>query len=216
MSVEAELRFAERIRLATRAEHERAEQAEFVAALMGGRLDLAAYAAMVMQNHAVYCALEQAAQTQRDAPVAGRFVFDELARREALEADLAWLLGPDWAEAVRVLPAVLRYVDRIEGVCTTWEGGFVAHHYTRYLGDLSGGQIIRSRLRTLYGLDSDGVRFYVFDDIPKPKPFKDNYRTLLDEAPWDATEQARIIDEVDLAFRLNRAVFDELGELAGL
>jgi heme oxygenase (biliverdin-producing, ferredoxin) len=216
VSVEAKIHFAERIRLATRAEHERAERAEFVAALMDGRLDLAAYTAMVMQNHVVYCALERAAQAQRDAPVAGRFVFDELARRDALEADLAWLLGPDWADAVRVLPAVERYVERIEQVCTTWEGGFVAHHYTRYLGDLSGGQIIRNRLRTLYGMDTDGVRFYVFDRIAKPKPFKDNYRRLLDQAPWDAAEQSRIIGEVDLAFRLNRAVFDELGELAGL
>lgn len=208
--------FAERIKLATREEHERAERSGFVSALLDGQLDRAAYIAMAGQNHLIYSVLEQAAQAQRDAPVAGRFVFDALARRSALEADLTWLAGPDWAASLRPLPAVAAYVDRMREVCFTWEGGFVAHHYTRYLGDLSGGQIIRSRLRTNYGLDHDGVRFYVFDDIAKPKVFKDTYRRLLDDAPWDRAEQDRIIAEVDTAFRLNRAVFDDLAELCGL
>jgi len=212
----ADTGFAERIKQETRAEHERAERSEFVVALLDGRLDKNAYAEMVGQNYLVYSVLEQAARAQHDDPVAGRFVFDSLARRSALEADLAWLHGSEWRDELRPLPSVERYLDRLREVCFTWQGGFVAHHYTRYLGDLSGGQIIRSRLRAIYGMELDGVRFYVFDEIAKPKLFKDAYRRLLDEAPWDAAERDRVVAEVDLAFRLNRAVFDDLGRAAGL
>ncbi len=208
--------FAERIKRETRAEHERAERSEFVAALLGGRLDKNAYVAMVEQNYLVYSELESAAQAQRNDPVAGRFVFDSLARRSALEADLTWLRGSEWRDGLRPLPAVEAYLLRLREVCFDWHGGFVAHHYTRYLGDLSGGQIIRNRLRAVYGMELDGVRFYVFDEITKPKLFKDAYRRLLDEAPWDEAERDRIVAEVELAFRLNRAVFDDLGRLAGL
>lgn len=206
--------FAERIKRSSRAEHERAESAGFVVDLMAGRLELAAYAAMAGQLRAVYAVLEEAALAQRGDPVAGRFVFDSLTRTPALDADLAWLLGGR-AAAIELLPATRRYVDRLRAVAFDWPGGFVAHHYTRYLGDLSGGAIIRNRLRSVYGLELDGVRFYVFDEIAKPKPFKDAYRRLLDEAPWDAGEQQRVLDEVDIAFRLNRALFDDLDRTVG-
>jgi heme oxygenase len=40
----------------------------------------------------------------------------------------------------------------------------LAHAYVRYLGDLSGGQIIGARLRKAYNLETlDGRRFYFFD-----------------------------------------------------
>ena len=92
----------------------------------------------------------------------------------------------------------------------------MAHHYTRYLGDLSGGQIIRHKLRQVYGLTDDGVRFYTFDEIAKPKRFKDGYRALLDGAGWDAGEQTALIAEANEAFRLNRAVFDDLASAVGV
>jgi heme oxygenase len=97
-------------------------------------------------------------------------------------------------------------------VAFDWPAGLVAHHYLRYLGDLSGGQIIRRLVGRAYGLDTDGVRFYVFDEIPKPKPFKDAYRAALDAVPWDEEEKARVVAEVSLAFRLNRDLFADLGE----
>ena len=51
----------------------------------------------------------------------------------------------------------------------------IAHHYTRYLGDLSGGQTLRRCAVRHFGLDKNstqGVAFYCFPDIPSPKDFK--------------------------------------------
>ena len=202
--------FAARLRTATRDEHERAERSAFVGALFAGALGRDAYAALLGQSHLFYSVLEEAGEAWRGDPVIGRFVMDPLLRRPALEADLAWLLGPDWRERVRPLAATLSYVDRLREVCFTDRGAFVAHHYTRYLGDLSGGQIIRRKLKDLYGLEVDGVRFYAFDGIEKPKPFRDHYRGLLDGTPWRAGEFDALVAEANMAFRLNRAVFDDL------
>ena len=208
--------FAARLRDLTRAEHERTEESAFVSALLDGRLPRTAYAELLGQSYLFYRVLEEAGEKWRGDRVAGSFVFDELVRVPALTADLAWLRGPSWHASLAPLPATRRYADRIREVCFTSRSAFVAHHYTRYLGDLSGGQIIRHKLRQVYDLTDDGVRFYRFDEIAKPKRFKDGYRDLLDGAGWDAGEQTALIAEANEAFRLNRAVFEDLASTVGV
>ncbi|GAB3436080.1 biliverdin-producing heme oxygenase [Actinophytocola sediminis] len=204
------------LKAATRVEHERTESSPFITALLDGTLDRGAYAALLGQSYLFYAVLEEAGESWRGDQVVGSFVSDALVRAAALEADLAWLLGADWRASVLALPATERYVDRLRQVCFDSPSAFVAHHYTRYLGDLSGGQIIRHRLRTNFGLVDDGVRFFIFDGVPKPKLFKDDYRARLDTMPWDAGEQSNLVAEANEAFRLNRGVFDDLGEAHGV
>lgn len=204
------------LRDATRDEHERTESSPFVTALMDGRLDRSAYTALLGQSYLFYAVLEEAGDRWRGDAVVGGFVTDALTRRDALEKDLAWLSGPEWRAALAPLPATQRYVDRLRQTCFSSRSAFVAHHYTRYLGDLSGGQIIRSKLRNIYGLTEDGVRFYIFDGIAKPKVFKDTYRALIDGVAWDASERTALIAEANEAFRLNRGVFDDLGKALGV
>lgn len=208
--------FAARLRDLTREEHERTEESAFVSALLDGHLPRAAYAELLGQSYLFYRVLEEAGEKWRGDRVAGSFVFDELVRVPALTADLAWLRGTSWHASLAPLPATRRYVDRIREVCFTSRSAFVAHHYTRYLGDLSGGQIIRHKLRQVYDLTDEGVRFYHFDEIAKPKRFKDGYRDRLDGAGWDAGEQTALIAEANEAFRLNRAVFEDLASAVGV
>ncbi|WP_424185078.1 heme oxygenase (biliverdin-producing) [Actinokineospora sp. G85] len=204
--------FAARLRAATRGEHEHAERLPFFDALLAGALDRRAYTALLGQNHAFYTVLEDAGEVWRGHPLAGPFVVDALLRRSALEADLEFLLGADWLAETAPMPATAAYVDRLREVAFTDPVAFVAHHYTRYLGDLSGGQVLLRGAREVYGLDRDGVRFFLFDDIDRIKPFRDRYRALLDGAPFDDAQRAALIAEANHAFRLNRAVFDGLGE----
>ncbi|MGH3877040.1 MAG: heme oxygenase (biliverdin-producing) [Actinophytocola sp.] len=207
---------ATRLREATREEHERTEQAPFVDALLAGRLPRSAYVRLLGQSYLFYRVLEEAGASWAADRVVGSFVSGALVRGPSLEADLAWLCGPSWHASLTPLPATKRYIDRIREVCFTTRSAFVAHHYTRYLGDLSGGQIIRHKLRGIYDLHDDGLRFYTFHEIAKPKRFKDSYRALLDGTSWDAGEQTTLISEANEAFRLNRAVFDDLAETVGV
>jgi heme oxygenase (biliverdin-producing, ferredoxin) len=98
-------------------------------------------------------------------------------------------------------------------VCFSWPGGFVAHHYTRYLGDLSGGQFLARAIKRRLGLDaSTGTAFYDCSSVGDLTAFKDAYRVRLNCAPWSAEEQARIVAETALAYDLNTEVLLELGD----
>ena len=207
----ADSSFSARLREATAEVHDAAERSAFMTALMNGGVPLSGYVQLIAQYLPIYRALESAAEAMRDDPVAGPFALRELDRRFALEADLVTLAGPDWSRHVEVAPATQAYVARIEEVCSDWAGGFVAHHYVRYLGDLSGGQIVRRILRRIYDLDDDrGLSFYVFDQIDNSVAVKKRYRTLLDDSPWSPEEQDRIAAEATLAFDLNVGVFAAL------
>lgn len=181
--------------------------------LLEGDLPLSAYTRLLAQYLPIYEALEAAATRHHDDPAAGAFARPALHRSAAIRQDLAELGSADAAEA-HITAATQAYVERIDETCAAWPGGFVAHHYVRYLGDLSGGQIIRRVLRRRFGLDGDrGLSFYVFDQIDGAVEFKKEYRQLLDSAPWDAEEQTRIVAEARRAFEHNVAVFASLDAL---
>ena len=207
--------FSTRIRDETRPEHERAESSPFITAYLAGRLPIGGYAALQGQLWFVYEALESSARELRDDPVAGPFLDVRLDRLPSLEVDLRRLVGEDWRDRVRAGEAAAAHAERIRELARTWPGGFIAHHYIRYLGDLSGGRALGSKARKLYQLDDDGVRFYRFDDIDSPREFKDGYRRLLDTAPWSSDEQARIVDEARTGFRMTEAMFGELDRTVG-
>jgi heme oxygenase len=204
-------RFSDVLRAGTSDEHRRAEGSTFARDLLRGQIPRDGYVALAAQLWFVYTVLEEAGDVMRADPVAEPFVFDELRRVPALERDLTFLVGADWEQHIEPLPATAAYCTRLREVAFTWPGGFVAHHYTRYLGDLSGGQAIRKVVvRTFELTDGDGVQFYDFPDIADPKAFKATYRGLLDGAPWDDDERARIVEESSIAFRHNGALLAQL------
>ncbi|MHA5051552.1 biliverdin-producing heme oxygenase [Streptomyces sp. SD15] len=205
--------FSTLLRTASHELHMEANTSTFMSDLLGGRLGVEAYARYTEQLWFVYEALEAETERLASDPVAGPFIQPELLRRTALERDLAHLRGPDWRATLTALPATQAYAARVTECARTWPGGYVAHHYTRYLGDLSGGQIVRDKAERTWGFvrKGDGVRFYVFEDITNPAAFKRSYRELLDGVLADDLEQQRIITECKRAFALNTAVFHALG-----
>ncbi|MGW0109235.1 biliverdin-producing heme oxygenase [Streptomyces cellulosae] len=206
--------FSTLIRTASHEQHMEAETSTFMTDLLGGRLGVDAYARYTEQLWFVYEALESGTQGLASDRVAGPFVRPELFRLAALERDLEHLRGPDWRATLTALPATRVYADRVATVARAWPAGYIAHHYTRYLGDLSGGQIIRDKAERTWGFarKGDGVRFYVFEGISNPAAFKREYRALLDAVSVDDLEKQRIVAECKRAFSLNSDVFRALGE----
>lgn len=212
LPVEEELPLSALLREGTRADHGAANSEDFIEQLMSGALNRAAYADLSAQLLVVYEALEEASAAVRHDERGAGLVFSELTRVPAIERDLAFLYGPSWREEIRILPATREYADRVRET-----GGslphYAAHSYTRYLGDLSGGQIVKRMMKQHYGLDEEGVAFYTFPDIPKVKVFKDAYRNRLDELALDPDEVAATLAEAHHAFHLNRVVFTALAEI---
>ncbi|QJT01307.1 biliverdin-producing heme oxygenase [Streptomyces asoensis] len=206
--------FSTLIRTASHEQHVEAETSTFMSDLLGGRLGVEAYARYTEQLWFVYEALEAGAGRLGSDPVAGPFIQPGLFRLPALERDLAHLRGAGWRSGVSALPATEAYAARVRECAERWPAGYVAHHYTRYLGDLSGGQIIRDKAERTWGFErkGDGVRFYVFEEIGNPAAFKRGYRELLDGVRADDLEKQRIVSECKRAFALNTDVFRALGE----
>ena len=189
------------------AEHRDAEQSPFVSELLAGRVDERGYADYLARLRTVYAALEAAVRAHRDDPAVAAVHDPALERLAAIDADLThWRPGGDHDVAS---PAADAYRARIEEATG---GRLVAHHYTRYLGDLSGGQAIGRILDRTFGLGGQGLDFYDFAAVPRPKPYKDAYRARLDALPASAAEPAVVVAEVRTAFRLNQGLFAELGE----
>jgi heme oxygenase len=203
-------RLSLRLRRDTSAVHDAAQANGFLDALATGRLPWEAYADLAAQHWFLYESLELAAATMVHDPVARAFVFPELTRLPALEADLRFLHGPRWGSRIAALPATTTYCTRLRDTANAGPIGFIAHHYTRYLGDLSGGQYLGRAVARAYGFSGDGHRFFVFTEL-NPDAFKTYYRRLLDALPWSRFEQDQFLAEVTKAYQLNIAVLDDLG-----
>jgi heme oxygenase (biliverdin-producing, ferredoxin) len=191
------------LREGSQAEHTQAEESGFMTQLMRGGINARGYADYLARLRRVYAALEDAAATLVDDPIAGPFIDPALERLAALDADLE-----HWGPGDGTSAATDAYVARIDDAAR-WGGTFLAHHYTRYLGDLSGGQVAGRLLSRELG--PEGLTFYAFPAIPKPKPYKDAYRAKLDAAPLTPAEKSRVLDEVKATFQHNGALFSELG-----
>ncbi|GIF12209.1 heme oxygenase (biliverdin-producing) [Actinoplanes teichomyceticus] len=187
-----------------------ARHSRFVQALVAGRLPVTAYAELAAQHWFVYEALEQATAAMAGDPVAGRFCFPELLRLPAIEADLTFLYGAGWPERIVALPSTTTYCTRIRSVAVDRDTGFVAHHGTRYLGDLDGGQWLGAAVFQAYRFDRRGYRFFVFEGVD-PRLLRTRYRQRLDAVGWGRAERGAFLSEAAAAAQLGLNLLVELG-----
>jgi heme oxygenase len=146
-----------------------------------------------------------------DHPVVGPIANPQLNRREALEKDLTYYFGGDWRKQIKATPGAQQYVARLHQVAKEAPELLVGHHYTRYIGDLSGGVILKNIAQKAMNLgEHDGLRFYEFDAINDEKAFKTTYRATLDALPIDQATADRIVAEANEAFHCNMKMFQEL------
>jgi heme oxygenase len=188
-----------------------AENVGFVKCFLKGVVEKNSYRKLVANFYFIYSAMEEEMEKHRVHPVVGKIYFPQLNRKYALEQDLTYYYGYNWHEQIKLSPAGEAYVARIREISSTQPELLVAHSYTRYLGDLSGGQILKGIAQTAMKLsDGSGTAFYEFADIPDEKVFKHEYRQALDEIPVDQATGDRIVEEANAAFGLNMKMFQEL------
>ncbi|BBZ22872.1 heme oxygenase (biliverdin-producing) [Mycolicibacter hiberniae] len=196
------------MREGSQAAHDAAEASPFVSELMGGRVNEQGYVDYLSRLRMVYAALEAAVRANREDALVASVYDPALERLSAIEADLQFWTGGAVPEVDS--PAVQAYCDRIGAASNS---ALLAHHYTRYLGDLSGGQAVGRVLDRTFSLGGAGLAFYEFP--VRAKPYKDAYRARLDNLGLTPDEIDGVVDEVRFAFGLNQDLFDELaGNLA--
>ena len=196
-----------RVRAATASAHRAAETRGFITRLMDGEFDLATYATYLTQYAHVYRAIESRTP-QPDDPA---LINDpRLHRFPSIASDLAGLGIHEW-EATEPLKSTLAYARHLDELGDTDAPRYLAHHYTRYLGDLSGGPAIGALMARHYGASPAQLSFYRFEQIDSAPRFKNAYRAALDSLDFTAAQEEDFIAESQFAFVLNGAIFDELG-----
>ena len=203
--------FAKQLKEGTKKSHSAAENTTFVKSFLRGVVNKESYRALVNDLYFVYCALEEEVSNLKDHPVIGNLQLSDLERKDALEMDLRYYYGPIWRSLIKPSEACERYVNRIREVAKNEPELLVGHHYTRYLGALSGGQILKGIAEKALELgDGQGLKFYDFEKIEDPKAYKAGYRGILDGLPITEHQANAIIVEANYAFRLNMYMFDTL------
>lgn len=204
------LPLSKRLRAATAEAHRTAERHSFVVALLRGEVTAARYAEHLSSLLLVYETLESALTPPCHlalVPVASPAMF----RAAAIRADLA-VLGGETPPS----PAARRWAEHLQRRQATSPLGLVGHIYTRYLGDLSGGQQIGRRLVSTGGLPAEAVATYRFDDIDDISAFKDDFRAALDRigAEGGGAVCEDIVVEARRAFEWSGALFEAVSPAA--
>jgi heme oxygenase len=199
------------LRVGTQKSHSAAESTDFIKCFLKGVVDKTSYSRLVGNLYFVYKAIEEEFEVHKNDPVLSKLYYRELWREKSLELDMLFYFGSNWREEVKPTAACEKYLARIREISATDPVLLVAHAYTRYMGDLSGGQILKKIAKESMGLaDGDGTAFYEFDDIRNVGEFKKSYRTALDTLPVDEANAQRIVDEANDSFHMNMAMFREL------
>ena len=152
--------------------HRNAERQKFVKTLMAGNIPPKVYAEFLYNQYVAYNILEVCAMAEgvlNDLP--------DVRRAPKILEDFQELWGKD-AEPPKPKPSIQKYVDHIMSIKEDPEK-LMAHIYTRHMGDLSGGQMIKKRI------PGEG-RLYMFED---PDNLKTAIRSKLND---NMAEEAKV------------------------
>ena len=204
--------FSQRIKEGTKKSHNAAENTKFVGSFLKGVLDPEEYRKLLTNFWYVYDTMEQRIQETNDPLVNAIKKWNPiLFRTSFLERDIRYFYGPMWREKQIPSEACNTYCYRINEVAEKDPYLLIAHHYTRYIGDLSGGQILKGiAQKALQPPVGEGLHFYDFPRIPDAKAFKTEYRACLDNLALSEQAVNALITEANYAFRLNMYMFDEI------
>jgi heme oxygenase len=205
--------FAAQLWAETKALHVQAERSGMMARILRGRATRHGHALMLRNLLPAYIELERALERHRESPEVGLFARPEIYRVAALIADLEAHEGAGWRSVLALLPEAGRYAEAIARAGAGDGAGLIAHAYTRYLGDLSGGQIMQTVLAKNLGFGTGELAFYRFDGIADIAVFKAEYRINLDRAGAAIVDPARVLNEALVAFRHNMAISEAVDAL---
>lgn len=200
-----------KLRSGTQESHTAAENVGFMKCFLKGVVDRECFAKFLGNLYYIYSELETAIATHKNHPLIGAVYFPQLNRQASLEKDMLFYYGNEWRGEIKPSNSAQKYIAHIRELSATEPVLLLGHTYTRYMGDLSGGQMLQKVAQSALKLSGyEGTSFYNFEQIPDKKAFKDSYRQALDALPIDDATTEKIVAEANKAFQLNMQMAQEL------
>lgn len=203
-----------KLRSGTQHSHAATENIGFMKCFVKGVVDRTCFAKFLSNLYFVYSELEAALENHKNHPCIRAIYFPELNRKANLEKDLEFYYGEDWQNQITASHAAQNYISRIGEVSASYPELLIGHAYTRYMGDLSGGQMLQKVVQSALKLSGyQGTSFYDFEQIPDKTSFKNKYRQALDKVPVDDKTADKIVAEANKSFHFNMQMAKELEEI---
>lgn len=200
------------LRAGTKDAHVLAERSGIMRTLLRGTITRGAYVSLLKNLAGIYRPLEQELDRHADHPALVGIDMGALRRLDPLERDIAYLDVDAPSGALAEQPATHEYAARLREIGQSSPELLLAHAYVRYMGDLSGGQMLKGIVAKTLGIgdDSHGLAFYIFARIEDPVAFKQAFRDALDAAAQVVTSPETIVREAQYGFALHERLFREL------
>jgi heme oxygenase len=195
----------------TATSHQEAEKTRFIHEFVKGNVTQETYRKLLVSLYHVYKVMEELWDEHWEHPLLEPLYFpDELCRTAALLSDCLYFGIDPVSEPVS--KATLAYVTELRRQAQASPELLLPHAYVRYLGDLSGGQVLKKAAIRGLGLPGNGkgTQFYDFPRIQDLKKFKRMYRARMDSLPLNQDQAAALVEAADAAFKLNIEIFLEL------
>ena len=201
---------AKRIREGTKKAHKDAENTSAVVCFLKGVVERESYIGLLGDLYFVYKKMESEVTKHKNLPAIKAIYRTQLERTKSLEKDLKYFLGDDWEDLIEASPACMLLVDRLDKISKSNPELLVAHHYTRYMGDLSGGQVLKNITKSALELPNTALNFYTFTRIKDPSEFKAEYRESLDSIRFVDAREADVVQEAIKSFKYNIAILEQM------
>lgn len=204
--------FAEQLKSETLGIHRAVEEHSFVKALLTGELKPEEYFSHLVDLQYIYEALEAALRISLEKePRLESIYYKNLERSDELKKDLS---APEFMGLLS-LPSkeAILYRKHLEEISRTEPLLLIAHAYTRYLGDLSGGAILKNHIVKRW---PNAVNFYNFDALLKEHSLnskmelKNLYKAKMNSIDMTPRELNSLIKEGYSAFRFAGKLFDAI------
>ncbi len=180
--------FASRLQNDTKDIHSEVEKHPFVQNLLQDELETTSYYQHLKDLQFIYQTLEAAFPRALNlVPSLKKINFSELAREQYIVKDLNSI---DF-EHLHVKPsmAAIEYVNHLFQIQHQNPLKLLAHVYVRYLGDLSGGFILKKHIEKKW---PNATNFYDFSsllrmsDLSSPWKYKKLFKQILNELPLES------------------------------
>lgn len=205
------LPLSKRLYQETKVLHEQLESRSFVLALRDQKLAEKDYIQHLADLKLVYETLEQGMRENKNIPPI-KVLFDEkLCRTSALEKDLRSFHALD----TKPTASARQYAEHLKELAATKPILLLAHAYVRYLGDLSGGRMIKKSVEQLF--PGEHTAFYDFDDLlgqnaigAKFVEYKNKWKDHLDTQEFTDNDKMALENEAKMGFEFAGRMFSEL------
>jgi heme oxygenase (biliverdin-producing, ferredoxin) len=198
------------MRARTRMLHTLAERSGYISQMLQGRGSLDGYLMLLRNLLPAYEELERGVERHRGTAVFAGVPWASLYRAPSIERDLGRIGGVDWRASIALLPSGQNYAEQVAHAAAGNGEKLLAHAYARYLGDLSGGQVIKRLLGKSLGLSDEALSFYEFPAIDDVAGFKSAFRTAVDAAAANILDVGSVVEEAAIAFQLNIELSNEI------